>query len=373
MKVLQVFGEPLSNGGQEAFIMNIYRNINKKKVEFDFFSPYYCDNENLKKEIENLGGRVFLGNGTFGDKNSKKTFKRKLKLFLKNNKYDVIHIHSGSLYALTYGAKIAKKSGASRVIVHAHAAGLNNIKYKIIKFISNFIITKYATEFIACSDYVAKWKFPNKIIKQKKYYVVKNGIQLNNFEFSQEIREEYRKKLNIEKKFAIVHIGRFAEEKNHTFLIDVFKEIYKKDNNSVLVLVGTGELEDEIKNKVEKLNINKSVIFLKNRNDVNKILQAMDIFVFPSLYEGLGIVAIEAQASGLVTICSDKVPDEVNITDLYKCIEIEKGASMWADEILKYKKCDRVNCISKIKEEGYDAIQSANKLEDIYLKQGGIR
>lgn len=373
MKVLQVFGEPLSNGGQEAFIMNIYRNINKDKIQFDFFSPYYCDNENLKREIEDLGGKIFLGNGNFGDKNTKKIFKNKLKMFLKNNKYDIIHIHSGSLYALTYGAKIANKSGANNVIVHAHSAGLNNIKYKIIKFISKFVITKYATEFVACSDYVAKWKFPKKIVNQKKYYVVKNGIQLEKFNFSPQKREEYRKKLGIEEKFAVVHIGRFAEEKNHKFLIDVFNEIYKKHSNSILVLLGTGELEDRIKKQVEKLDIKESVLFLKNRSDVNNILQAMDVFVFPSLYEGLGIVSIEAQAAGLITVCSERVPNEVNVTSLYKCMEIEKGASMWADEILKYRKYKRESFITKIKEKGYDAKESANKLENIYLKQGGTR
>lgn len=372
VRVLQMFGEPLSNGGQEAFIMNVYRNIDRDKVQFDFFTPYYCEEEWIKNKINELGGNLYVGNNKFKTKKVKKIFTNECKKFLKNNKYDIIHIHSGSLYALTFGARIAKKSGAQRVIVHAHNTGINNFKYKVIKFISKFIITKYATDYFACSHFVAKWKFPKKIVKQGKYKVIKNGIDTEKFSFSKEIREKYREELGINNKFVVGNVGRLSKEKNHIFLIEVFNEIYKKNKNSVLLLIGgggqdaAGESEKEIREKVKEYGLEEVVYFLGSRKDVNNILQALDVFVFPSLYEGLGIVAIEAQTAGLVTVCSENVPDEANLTDLFKKINISQGVSYWADQILKYNGIERKDRTIEIRNSGYEAIETANTLQRIY-------
>ena len=371
-RVLQVYGEILSNGGQEAFSMNMYRNIDREKVQFDFFTPYYCNNEKLIKEIEGLGGRVYQGGGKFNTEGNKKDFILNLKKFLKKNPYEIVHINSGSIFALAFGAKIAKKYGAKKIIVHSHATGYNNLKYKIIKTLSVPVFLKSATNYFACSKEAAVWKFPSKIIKDEKYDIIKNGIELEKFQFSYRIRNEYRKKLNIENQFVIVNVGRFTDEKNHEFLVKLFFQFLKENKNSKLLLIGEGPNKKNMMEMVRKFGIEKYVLFLGIRDDVNNILQASDVFVFPSKFEGLGIVAIEAQATGLPTICSENIPEEANQTDLFFKLYLSEDINRWINTIMKFKDSDniskRLGYVQKLKIAGYDASDSVKRLENIYLK-----
>lgn len=372
IRVLQVYGEILSNGGQESFSMNMYRNINREKIQFDFYTPYYCDNEKLKSEIEKLGGRVFQGGGKFDIEGNKKDFINNLTDFLSKHHYEVVHINSGSIFALAFGAKIAKKYGAKKIIVHSHCTGNDNLKYRIIKAISSRVFLKNATKYLACSDEAAIWKFPKSIIKNKKYEIIRNGIELNKFKFSNEVREKYRKALELENKFTLIHVGRFTDQKNQEFLIDVFKELKEKDSNCKLLLIGDGVNKPNIEKMIKEMEIQDDVKLLGIRSDVNNILQASDMFIFPSRFEGLGIVAIEAQASGLITLCSENVPDEANQTDLFYKLNLSDGKEKWAEKILELKdKATKVNrCIytNILKNEGYDALDSAKKLEEIYME-----
>lgn len=369
MRVLQIFGEPLSNGGQEAFIMNMYRNIDRNKVQFDFFTPYYCDNEKLKDEINELGGKVYVGNGKFDGEGNKKDFINGLKKIMSKHKYEVVHIHSGSIFALSFGAKVSKKYGAKKIIVHSHCTGNNNFKYKIMKIISAPIFLNNVTDYCACSKLAAEWKFPKSIVEEKKFKIIKNGIELEKFQFHNEIRDKYRKDLNIEKDFVICHIGRFTEQKNHEFLIQIFEKIKSKCNKSKLLLIGDGPNREHIKKMVEKMKINDSVIFLKIRRDVNNILQAADAFVFPSKFEGLGIVAIEAQATGLQTICSENIPEEANQTELFHKLNLSDDVDTWVNKVLELKEIhNREEYSNKLKIAGYDAKNSARSLERIYLE-----
>lgn len=369
MRVLQIFAEPLSDGGQESFIMNMYRNINKNKIQFDFFTPYYCNNLKMKEKIERFGGNVFAQGKKFETKRRKRFFIKELKKFLKNNNYEMVHIHSGSVFALAYGAQIAKKYGVKKIIVHSHCTGINSFKYRLIKRLSESMFLKNATDYLACSKEAAVWKFPKKIINENQYVVIKNGIELEKFVYNQATREEYRKELKIKKEELVIgHIGRFEIQKNHDYLVEVFEELNKREDAIKLLLVGTGSLKKDIINKIKEKNLQDKVILLENRDDVYNILQAIDIFVFPSLFEGLGIVAIEAQAAGLQTICSENVPEEANVTTLFHKIEISNGKEKWADEILKYKTYERKDIIEEIRTNGYDAKKSAKVLEEIYSK-----
>lgn len=368
VRVLQVFGEPFSSGGQEAFIMNMYENINRDNVQFDFFTPYYCDNANMKKRIQELGGNVFVCNKSF-DKKRKENFKEQLILFLENNYYDIIHIHSGSTYVLANGAKIAKKFGINKVIVHSHIAGTNKIKSLLLKIFFSGKLKKNADYFFSCSRAAAEFKFPNKIIKENKYTVINNGIDCEKYSYNEEIRHEYREQFNFENCFVIGNVGRMENQKNQSFLIDVFNEISKIDETARLLLVGAGSLEQMLRNKIKDYDLESRVIILQNRSDVNKILQAVDVFAFPSIFEGLGIVAIEAQAAGLVTVCSEFIPEEANITELFKRVPISDGINRWVSEILKYKDNKRKDYSKKIIEAGYSAKESASKLEKIYLEE----
>lgn len=369
IRVLQVFGEPLSDGGQESFIMNMYRNIDKEKIQFDFYTPFFCDNKRLKNEIKGLGGNVYASNGRFEKEGVKKDFITGLKNFLNEHKYEVIHINSGSIFNLAFGAKIAKKSGAKKIIVHSHATGINNIKYKIIKHFSAKIFLSNVTDYLACSKDAAIWKFPKKIIKNNEFTVIKNGIELEKYVYNENVRKEYRSLFKIsEDEFVIGHIGRFEEPKNHVFLINLYEEILKKDSNTRLLLIGHGTLKETIKQILREKDIIDKVIFLERREDINNILQAMDIFVFPSTFEGLGIVTIEAQTAGLVTICSNNIPEEANVTELFYKMDLNEDIEKWRDLILSFKdkKIDRHNKDDIVRKSGYDAKESANRLLEIY-------
>ena len=368
VRVLQIFGEPISFGGQESFVMNMYETIDKNKIQFDFFTPFYCNNENMKNRIEKMGGNIYISGNKFETPRRKLYFIRELNNILKKYKYDIVHINSGSTFVLAYGSKIAKKNHVKKVIVHSHCNGVMNFKHKIIKLLSKNKFKKYTDVYLACSDDAAKWKFSKDIINSKKYIVIKNGIQIDKFVFDKNIRGESRKKLGFnDDNFVIGHVGRMEYEKNHLFILNVFKEILKKDNKAKLLLVGGGSLENNIISRIDELGINDSVKVLKSSNDISVQLQAIDIFIFPSLYEGLGMALIEAQSSGLQVFVSENIPEDAHITDNFIRLNLSDKPEYWADEILKRKKYERKNMKEKIQESGFDAKEASKRLEKIYL------
>lgn len=369
-EVLEVFAEPFSNGGQESFIMNIFRNINKNTIHMDFYTPYYCDNDAYKKEIEHAGSKIYTGNGRFTDNNgNKKDFTNGLKEFLKTHKYEIIHIHSGSIFSLFFGAKIAKKSGAKNVIIHSHCGGFNNLKYKLIKTYTGLFMKKYVDYYFACSNLAAEWKFPKKIIKNKDYILINNGINTKKMYYNPVVRDEYRHKLDLRKKLVFIHVGRFSIQKNHSFLIDIFNEIHKSNKDTILLLVGAGETINEVKEKVESLDLKDSVKFLGLRSDINELLNASDAFILPSLFEGLPVVGVEAQATGLPVFTSTEVTKELPIKDLSYYYNLEDKPSLWAKKILKeVTKYKRRNTTNEMIEAKYDIKDSAKELQELYLR-----
>ena len=365
--ILQLFGEPISNGGQESFIMNMYRNIDRKRIQFDFYTPYYCNNQKIKDEIEKLGGNIFCGDGKFSDeKGNKKDFKKNLKKFFENTKYKVVHIHSGSSFALMEGAKIAKKAGIDKVIVHSHCSGIDNFKHKIVKKLSNLYFNKYVDEYCACSKIAANWKFDKS--KAENCKIINNAIDTNKFYFDKEIRRNMRKKYNFENKLIVGHIGRFSPQKNHEFLIKIFKEIKEEKDNAILILIGIGELQDEIKEEVKKFKLDNSVVFLNIRSDINEWLNCMDVFLLPSLYEGLPVVGVEAQATGLPVVTSDKVTKELPIQKLVKYISLDDNTKYWARQVIEIAKTNRENMSKEIINKNFDVKIVANDLTKFYSR-----
>jgi len=374
MRVLQVFGEPLSFGGQEAFVMNMYECIDKSKIQFDFFTPYYCDNAEMKKRINILGGNVYTGNKEFNTKKRKIYYISELRKFLKDNKYEIIHINSGSTFSLAYGSKIAKRNGVKRVIVHSHSQGIINFKHRIISRLSRKKYKKYTDVYIACSEEAAMGKFPKDIVREKRYMIIKNGINLDKYRFNKQIRKKYRNELNYTSEdFVVGHVGRMEKEKNHFFILDVFKQLLKNEPKARLLLIGTGSLKASIKSKIQEDKIQDKVTILENRSDVNNILQAMDVFILPSLYEGLPIATIEAQATGMKVYVSENITDATKVTDNLIKFELSKGSEYWANQIL----CNylhnyvRDDLTMQINQKGWDAQESAKKLEKIYISKGG--
>lgn len=370
MKVLDILGEPIVKGGQESFILNMYNNMDKEKIQIDVFTPFFCENEDFKENIIRNGGKVFIDNNKF-DKTKKKMFKKSVSKFLDKNKYETVHIQSGSIYALTIGAKIARKKGVKNIIVHSHCGGFSNFKYNIIKILSTYYMNKYPTEYWACSRLAAEWKFPKRIIKKHKYKIMNNAIDTSKIYYSEEIREKARTRLGISGEFVFGNIGRFSLQKNHEFLIDIFEEIHRRDNNTMLILIGTGELEERIKEKVKNKNLTSSIKFLGVRTDICECLNAMDVFLLPSFFEGLPVVGVEAQATGLPVFTSTKVTNELPIKDLLFQYSLNDSAETWAENILcQSKKIIRKNRIAEIKQSNYDVKNAAKFMQEEYLKLG---
>lgn len=368
IKILDILGEPIVNGGQESFIINMYNNMDRDKIQIDILTPFYCDNEQFKTNIEENGGNVYIGKLSF-EKDRKKNFRKCVKEFLRNNKYDIVHIQSGSIYSLMSAAKIARNVGVKNIIVHSHCGGLANLKYKLIKICSHHSMKKYPTDYWACSKLAAEWKFPKQIIREKRYKILKNAIDTSKIYYSEEVRKKARQKLEIENYNLVVgHIGRFSIQKNHEFLIDIFKEIYEKNKQAILLLVGVGELEGQIKDKVKKMKLDKNVKFLGIRKDINELLNAMDIFLLPSLFEGLPVVGVEAQATGLFVITSDQVTKELPIKNLSGYYSLNLAPKVWADEIIKIsKRYERRNTTEEIRKNGYDVKEVAKTIQNYYI------
>lgn len=364
IRILHVIGS-LNNGGSQAMVMNLYRNIDRKKVQFDFI----IDREDevfFADEIKELGGRIFTV-PTFKGWNILSYLKSWNDFFKNHTDYKIIHGHVRSTASLYLN--IANRYGLTS-ISHSHNTSSGRGVFAVVKNIMQYPIRFSADYFFACSKEAGEWLFGRKISEKKNYFVLKNAIDSKKFIIDSEIREEIRKKHNVSDKFVIGHVGRFHPQKNHQFLLDVFFEVRKKDSSAVLMLVGDGTLKHDIEEKAIKLGILNSIIFIGVSSEVPKIMQAMDAFVFPSLYEGLGIVVIEAQASGLFCVVADTIPDETNITNEVKYLALNRSSAYWADEIILTRKTHkRTDNISRIIKSGYDIEQTSSWLQNFYINK----
>lgn len=349
----------MGRGGLETMIMNYYRHIDRTRIQFDFLvhRDFQADYDN---EILELGGRIYhvpplnpLSPNYF----------RALNSFFSKHHYDIVHSHLDCLSA--YPLKIAKKYGTKTRIAHAHNKNQDyNFKY-LIKICSKPLIPHYATDLFACSVEAGNWMFPG-----HQFKVLKNAIDTRKYLYNPKIEKSMREQLGIQNKFVLGHVGRFDPQKNHTFLIDIFQWVEKIEKNSVLLLVGTGDGRAEIEDKVKRLGMKDKVFFLGSRNDVAKILQAVDVFVFPSLYEGLGIAAVEAQVAGIPCVLSDQVPSECQLTKGVEFLSLKTSPQEWAKHIIKYMDAEKKNELYAVCEAGYDINDNAEKLEKYYLSRG---
>lgn len=354
-KRIAVIMGKMEYGGVEAVVMNYYRHIDRQKIQFDFI----VDNTSScpqKEEIEKLGGKVF-----FVPPYQKIFFyMRTLIGIFKENDYAIVHSHINTLsvfpLAAAWFAKIPVR------IAHSHStAGRGEYKKNFLKYSLKPFSKLFATDYFACSEHAGRWLFGNRAYEQGLVKVWKNAIDIDSFLFNEDVRIQVRKEFGIDDKFVIGHVGRFSHEKNHKFLINVFKEVHKKNKNTCLMLVGEGKLFWKIKEQVQRLGLNEAVLFLGARTDVNRLYQAMDIFVLPSHSEGLGLVAIEAQTSGLEVILSTNVPAEAMLSGRGKYCELD--IIKWKEELLcvEGKENDRKVERRIIIERGYDIGEAGEK------------
>jgi len=361
LRVLQVFSE-MNRGGAETMIMNLYRHIDKTKIQFDFVvhTKEKCE---FDEEIENHGGIIYrvpryIGKNHFEYIDSWKNF------FINHQDYKIIHGHIRSTASLYL--KVAKKLGLI-TIAHSHNTSSGNGISSIVKNILQYPIRYTADYFLACSEASGKWLFGNRIILNRNFKLLLNAIEIDNFLFNNDLRNTIRKEFGVEDKYVIGHVGRFHPQKNHDFLINIFKIVHNKFTNSVLLLIGDGDLKESIQTKVKKENLENSVIFTGLRSDVPDILNGMDIFLMPSLFEGLPVTLIEAQANGMNCIVSDSITSEVKITDQVEFISLKNSTEYWSEIILKYMgKNERKNMSNQIVKAGYDIKANAKWLEGFY-------
>ena len=359
-KVLQIYPQ-MNNAGTEKVIMNLYNNINQEKVHFDFLvnRPGVLDEEIRKK-----GAKIFYINN-----NDKNNYYINLMKFFKENNYEIIHVHTQGNMELIL--KAAKKSKIKCRIIHSHTARQDIPKIlKILKLYRNIQIERNATDFFACSQDAAKWLFPH---KYKSAKIVYNAIEIKKFLYNEEVRKKVRKDLKIkDDEKIVINISRISKGKNHSKIIKIAKKVIDNNKKIKFVFVGTGNLEEDIKNEIKNNHIEDNFILLGNRNDVNELLMAADLFLFPTLYEGLGIAVVEAQFSGLKCITSERVPKEADISlGLLEKIELSKSNDYWAKKIEEnFKKKIKRNILDKIDiVKTYDIKNIATDVEEFYLSK----
>ena len=352
-------------GGSQAFVMNMYRNIDRSKVQFDFVVTPETK-EGFYDEITNLGGKIFSCPRYKGT-NHIQYNKWWDDFFNEHPEYKVIHGHVRSTASIYL--KIAKRPGLV-TIAHSHSTSHGNGISAIVKRIMQLPIRKQADYLFACSDKAGKWLYGEKAITQQNYYMIPNGVDLKRFEFDVNKRNQMRMTLGIKKDMMILgHIGRLSTPKNHKFLLNVFNKYHKINSNSKLLLVGDGELFDCIKEHIDKLNISDAVIMTGSKQNTEDYYQVMDIFVFPSLWEGLPVSVVEAQANGLQCLISDVITHDVDLTDLIQYLPLDE--ELWLGAIVEAHKKKRMGLTNENIQrlQPFDALTVANKLQEFYLKQ----
>lgn len=352
-------------GGSQSFVMNVYRNIDRSKVQFVFVVTPEI-REGFYDEITNLGGKIFTCPRYKGT-NYIQYNKWWDDFFNKHPEYKVIHGHVRSTASIYL--KIAKKHELV-TIAHSHSTSNGNGISAIVKRIMQLPIRKQADYLFACSDKAGKWLYGEKAITQQNYYMIPNGVDLKRFKFDVNKRNQMRMTLGIKEDMMILgHIGRLSTPKNHKFLLNVFNQYHKINSNSKLLLVGDGELFDSIKQHINKLDINDAVIMTGSKQNTEDYYQIMDIFLFPSLWEGLPVSVVEAQANGLQCIISDVITHDVDLTALIQYLPLDE--KLWLGAIAEAHKKKRIGLTSedRVRLQPFDAITVANKLQEFYLKQ----
>ena len=362
IKVLHVLGG-LDLGGAEAFVMHLYRNIDRNNVQFDFVTHsekhfYY------EEEITQLGGTIFRV-PRFTGINIIQYIRAWNSFFDKHPDYKAVHGHIGSSAAIYLW--IAKRFGIY-TIAHSHGAGntrdLKGLMYSFFSYPTRFI----ADYFLGCSTEAGLSRYGKNVVASPRFRLALNAIEVEDFRFDEELRTRTRSELGLADSVIIGHVGRFDPLKNHPFLLAVFKEFLALEPRAHLLLVGDGDEREKIEATIQRLALGSSVTLLGFRIDTPRLLMAMDGFLFPSLAEGLGISVIEAQATGLASLVSTAVPSEVKVTDLVHFLPLAQSPTAWATKL--YTIIDgepRKDYIEELRNAGYDAKTASKELEALYL------
>lgn len=366
IRVAQVLG-CMTGYGVERYVMNYYQYIDRNKIQFDIFA--HEDSTKIPyEEIEKLGGHVF----TVPPYQRLGEYLNELTFFFRKNKYQIVHSQIGTMSV--FPLRAAEKAGVPVRIVHNHsAAAKDEWKKSILKYTLRPFAKVYATHYAAVSRSSAAWLFGRRSVEQGEVTIVNIAVRTELYKYNEAVRIQVRQELNIGDKFVVGHAGRFCFQKNHEFLIDIFRAVRERRPDAVLLLAGDGDTRDAIEKKIKKLGMTGSVLMLGSRSDVGRLYQAMDVFVLPSRYEGLPTVAIEAQLAGLKVVTSTRVTEETKVRSDMAFLDLSAGAERWAEEVLKADPDDRslegdfslfdVSVQAERLEEYYCGLLSARKTE----------
>lgn len=362
MKVLQV-GLGNNPGGVEAFVMNYYRKLSDNGVQFDFVCMY--ETLAYEEEIRMLGGNVFfipnIKRDYFG-------YVRGFHKLLEEQQYDVVHVNMLSA-ANVVPLRLSRQAGVKKVVAHSHNASTPGIIRKIMHGMNRNKIGKYANVKLACGEKAAVFMFGEEGKQREKVSILQNAIDVEKYLFSEKNRTKLRGELGWDRQFVIGHVGRFDIQKNHAAILEIFREVKKMDDTAVLCLIGDGELRPDIEEKIQKYKMTDAVYFAGVRDDVEKYLSAMDVFLLPSLFEGLPFVLVEAQANGLPCVVADTVSSEAFLTEDIVSLPLEEQYSSWAKKILQYKdwkRPDSRKTSERLKEAHFDISVEAKRLISLY-------
>lgn len=362
IRVLQIIGI-VAGGGVEAVIMNYYEHIDRTKVQFDFI--VHNDNKiDITQKVEAMGGKVYKVTPYYKNPIA---FMHGIYKVIRDHHYRIVHSNMNTLSAFPLFA--AWVAGAPVRILHNHSTSSpGETKRNIMKFMLRPFARLFANHYLACSRLAGEWMYGRKMMDSGKVTIVNNAIDLKKYAFNPQKRKILRKELGLADEFVIGHVGRFMFQKNHEFLIDVFAEAYKKNPHMALLLVGDGPLRPAMEEKVRKLGLTGHVKFLGLRNNVQDFYHVMDLFILPSHYEGLPVVGVEAQANGLLCLFSTKVTKETCLTHSAQFLDLEAGASMWAEGIISLK-CERnKKAGDELRQAGFEINKETEKLVKFYIE-----
>ncbi len=361
---------PLGVGGVTGMMINIQKNLNRDLINFDYLT-IHNRKEPCEDQVIELGSRKLVASSDHVPRIFRRIFRiNEIRRVCKENNVKILHYNADSPLDLT-NIIAAKLGGVKHITIHSHNASYSKNSGKLTRLASDMMrpfLSLFCDNYWGCSDLAARFVFPNSVIKKGSYAVLPNGIELDKYDFNIVVRDKIRKELGIEDKFVVGHAGRFSPQKNHSYLLEIFKKVYDKDKTATLLLFGVGELTGAMKEKASMLGISDAVIFYGASDKMHEMFQAMDVFVMPSLHEGLPVTGVEAQASGLPCVFADTITKEVDITNNSKFLSLNDSAEEWANAVLSLKNSQRISGVEALRAANYDIKKTAETVEEYYLK-----
>lgn len=363
MKKVLLIGITDIYGGVGRMMFEFCKNTDKNAVHFDFL--FYQDISEEEQKLIKMQGASFYHVPRYS--RHPVLFYKSIKKFFNSHQYDIVHLHASTAMLIVYALPIWK-SKDTKIIYHSHTSFVKGAANKFLHKIFRQFVIKHTDCRIAVSKAAAQFMYGKQGLSDA--IILKNGIDTKKYKFNADTREEVRKELKIQNKFVIGHVGRFTYAKNHPFIINVFEQLRKVCPDAVLFLVGHGECESQIRQMVKEKGLEEDVIFYGISNHVERLLCAMDCFILPSNFEGLPLVALEAQANGLPVLASDNVPQEANASHFYISLSITDSFEIWVRKILscKDREVERQIGYQDIISNGYDILESTQKLIKIYME-----